>query len=397
MNTVNDYTFSEKLKELLLHLGFSDKVSAYVVDFSVLFIIFLGSIIIYYILKFILNRFLTKLIDKSVSKWDDYLHEEKVFTRLALLIPALIVQFFLNSVVTSHPHAIHLIDVVLKLYMVAIVLLVIISFLNAVYRIYGEFEVAVSKPIKGYIQIVKIIVFIVGGIVIISTLVGQSPLTIIAGLGAVSAVLLLIFKDSILGFVAGVQLSSNKMVKIGDWITIAKHNADGIVVDISLVTVKVRNWDNSLSLIPTYALISESFLNWRSMMDAGGRRLKRSFLIDIRSIKAADQNLLEKTRDFITSENFLVNSTERLTNLGLFRHYLMHHLKKVPEINTGAGILVRLLQSSETGLPVEIIVYTRFPDYPSFENFQSELFEHIYSILNSFELSAYQQSSGLDK
>jgi len=252
---------------------------------------------------------------------------------------------------------------------------------------------AVSKPIKGYIQIGKIIVYIVGGIIIISTLIGQSPITILAGLGAVSAVLILIFKDSILGFVAGVQLSSNNMLKIGDWITIAKHNSDGIVVDISLVTVKVRNWDNSVSLIPTYTLISESFLNWRSMMDAGGRRLKRSFLIDIRSIKTVDKNLFDKTRDFITSENFLVKSTERLTNLELFRHYLMDHLKKVPEINTGAGILVRLLQSSETGLPVEIIVYTRFPDYPSFESFQSELFEHIYSVLHIFELSAYQRPS----
>lgn len=394
MKTLNSYTFGVKLKELLLSWGLSDKFSTYIVDFSVLFLIFLGSIIIYYILKFILNRFLKKLIDKSVSKWDDYLFEEKVFTRLALLIPALIIQFFLSETVAAHPHAIHLIDVVLKLYMIAIMLLVGISFLNTVYKIYGEFEVAISKPIKGYIQIGKIIVYIIGGIIIISTLIGQSPLTILAGLGAVSAVLLLIFKDSILGFVAGVQLSGNNMVKIGDWITIAKHNSDGIVVDISLVTVKVRNWDNSISLIPTYTLISESFLNWRSMMDAGGRRLKRSFLVDIRSIKAVDQNLLGKTRNFITSENFPVNSTDMLTNLGLFRHYLMDHLKKVPEINPGAGILVRLLQSTDTGLPIEITVYTRFPDYPSFESFQSELFEHIYSILNVFDLSAYQQPAG---
>jgi len=391
MVTINDLTFSDKLRDVLLHMGLSDKVSAYITDFSVLFLIFFFSIIFYYILKFILNRFVKKLIDKSVNKWDDYLHDEKVFTRIALLIPALIVQFFLNSVVTSHPHAIHLIDIILKLYMIAVVILVIISFLNAVYRIYGEFEVAVSRPIKGYIQIVKIIVFIVSGIIIISTLVEQSPLTILAGLGAVSAVLLLIFKDSLLGFVAGVQLSSNKMVHIGDWITFTKHNADGIIVDISLVTVKVRNWDNSVALIPTYSMISESFLNWRSMMDAGGRRLKRSFLIDIRSVKVADQELIEKTKELIGSDNFPGNSPDPLTNLGLFRHYLMGHLKKVPEINTGAGILVRLLQATDKGIPVEIIVYTRFPDYPAYENFQSGLFEHIYSILHVFELTAYQQ------
>ena len=394
MIIINDLTFSDKLRDVLLHMGLSDKVSAYITDFSVLFLIFFFSIIFYYILKFILNRLVKKLIDKSVNKWDDYLHEEKVFTRIALLIPALIVQFFLNSVVTSHPHAIHLIDIILKLYMIAVVILVIISFLNAVYRIYGEFEVAVSRPIKGYIQIVKIIVFIVSGIVIISTLVEQSPLTILAGLGAVSAVLLLIFKDSLLGFVAGVQLSSNKMVHIGDWITFAKYNVDGVVVDISLVTVKVRNFDNSVSLIPTYFMVSDSFQNWRSMMDAGGRRLRRSFLIDIRSIKVADQDLLEKTKDFISSENFPVDQTSPPTNLGLFRHYLTSYLKKVPEINTDSGILVRLLQPTSTGLPIEIIVYTRFPDYPAFESFQSGLFEHIYSILHVFELSAFQQPTG---
>jgi miniconductance mechanosensitive channel len=394
MKTLDSNVLGDKLKELLLNWGLSEKISLFIVDFSVLFLIFLGSIVIYYILKFILNRFLKKLIDRSVSKWDDYLLEERVFTRLAMLIPALIIRLFLDASIMDHPHAIHMIDLILKLYMIAIVLLVLVSFLNVVYRIYGEIEVAVSKPIKGYIQIGKIIVYIIGGIVIISTLVGQSPFTILAGLGAVSAVLILIFKDSILGFVAGVQLSGNNMLKIGDWITIAKHNSDGIVVDISLVTVKVRNWDNSVSLIPTYTLISESFLNWRSMMDAGGRRLMRSFLVDIRSVKVADQNLSEKIKDLFTTDNFPVNSSDPLTNLGLFRHYLMSYLKKVPEINSGAGILVRLLQGSDKGIPVEIIVYTRFPDYPAFENFQSELFEHIYSIIHVFELSAFQQPAG---
>lgn len=391
MKTMNEYTFSEKLRELLLQLGLSEKISGYIVDFSVLFIICLISVILYYILKFILNRFLKRLVDRSVSKWDDYLQAEKVFTRLALLIPAIIIQIFLTSTVTTHPHAIHLIDVTLKLYMIAIVLLVINSFLNAVYRIYGEYEMEVSKPVKSYLQIGKIIIYIVGGIVVISTLLGKSPLTILAGLGAVSAILLLIFKDSILGFVAGVQLSSNRMVRIGDWITIARHDADGIVIDISLVTVKVRNWDNSVSLIPTYALISDSFINWRSLKGAGGRRLKRSFLIDIRSIKVADQNLLEKTKDLISIENFPVSQGEMLTNLGLFRHYMMDHLGNIPEINQDRGILIRLLQSTAVGVPVEIIVYTNFPDYTTFEKFQSELFEYIYSILHIFDLTAYQQ------
>ena len=308
-----------------------------------------------------------------------------------LLVPALILQMFLGTVVTTHPHAIHLIDTTLKLYMIAIVLLVINSFLNAVYRIYREFEVSVSKPIKGYIQIIKIVVFIVAAIIIISTLIGQSPLTILAGLGAVSAVLLLIFKDSILGFVAGVQISSNKMVHIGDWITFTKYNADGIVIDISLVTVKVRNWDNSVSLIPTYFMVSDSFQNWRSMAEGGGRRLRRSFHIDIRSVKEANHNLLEKTKHLIRVENLPYNPHDKLTNLGLFRLYLAEYLKKVPEINMDMGIMIKLLQATDVGLPVEIIFYTRFPDYPAFESFQSGLFEHIYSVLHVFDLAAYQR------
>jgi miniconductance mechanosensitive channel len=390
MKIMTEYTFAEKLRETLLHMGLSDKISGYIVDFSVLFIIFLSSVMVYYILKFILNRFIKKLIDRSVSKWDDYLHEEKVFTRIALLIPALIIQFFLNSAVTSHPHAIHMIEVVLRLYMIAIVILVIISFLNAVYRIYGEFEVAVSRPIKGYIQILKIIVFIFSGIVIISTLVGQSPITILAGLGAISAVLLLIFRDSLLGFVAGIQLSSNKMVHIGDWITFAKYNADGIVIDISLVTVKVRNWDNSVSLIPTYFMVADSFLNWRSMAESGGRRLKRSLNIDVRTVKEASQEMFDRTNDLVHVDNSMFPHG-KITNLGIFRIYLMDYLKKCPEINTGMDILVRLQQGTDLGLPMEIIAYTRFPDLAAFESFQSGLFEHIYSVLPLFELAPYQR------
>lgn len=209
MQEFHTYTFTERFREILVHWGFSGKISNYIVDFFGLFVVFVVSVIVYYILKFIINRFLKRLIIRSKSKWDDYLYENKVFTRLCLIVPALIIDLFLSSIISDYPKAIHFIEVVLELYTAAIMIIVANSFLNAVYHIYGDYEIANSKPIKGYVQILKIVVFLIGAIIISSMLIGQSPIKLLAGLGALSAVLLLIFKDPILGFVAGVQLSTN--------------------------------------------------------------------------------------------------------------------------------------------------------------------------------------------
>jgi miniconductance mechanosensitive channel len=396
MNTESAAIYGDKLHDLLLRWGFSEKLTGYIVDFSVLVIILFVSVIIYYILKIIINRFLKRLVERSASKWDDYLYEERVFTRLTMLVPALILQVSLPAAISTHPQAIHYLGVGLKLYMIAIMVLVANSFLNTVYRIYGEMEVADSKPIKGYIQVGKIIVFVVGGIILISAMIGQSPLNILAGLGAISAVLLLIFKDSILGFVAGVQLSSNHMLQIGDWISLPRHNSDGVVIDISLVTVKIRNWDNSVSLIPTYTLVSESFLNWRSMSDAGGRRMRRFLLIDVRSVKACDPELRERISKLGVPADAFKSTAEPQTNLGLFRYYAGEYLKKLPGINLPMGILVRSLQVTDSGLPLELTAYSTFPDLPDFEAFQSGLFEHLYSVLPWFDLKVYQKPSGSD-
>jgi miniconductance mechanosensitive channel len=232
MKEFHHYSFTEQFRDLLVNWGFSGKISNYIVDFFGLFVVFVSSIIVYYILKFIINRFLKNVIVRSKSKWDDYLYENKVFTRLCLIVPALIIDLFLTSIISDYPKAIHFIEVVLEVYSATIMILVANSFLNSVYHIYGDLEVANTKPIKGYLQIIKIIVFVIGAIIISSMLIGQSPLTLLAGLGALSAVLLLIFKDPILGFVAGIQLSTNKMLQIGDWISMPAHNVDGTVIDI---------------------------------------------------------------------------------------------------------------------------------------------------------------------
>lgn len=387
--------FSEKLKQLLLDFGISDSVAGYLVDFSSLILIFLFSVIIYYIVKYIINRVLKKLIERSASKWDDHLYEQRVFTRLALLIPALVVIVSLDTLITSHPIVVKYIQMGISLYISFIIILVVISFLNAAQKIYREFEVSDSKPIKAYVQIGKIFTLVVGGIIMISILAGKSPITMLAGLGAMSAILMLVFKDSLLGFVAGIQLSANKALQIGDWISTPKFNADGTVFDISLVTVKVRNFDNSVSLLPTYSLITESFTNWRSFAQAGGRRMKRFFLIDVRTIEIITPELMENLR----SKGFAVDTWHHedndLTNLGIFRWHLASYLRNQPIINQEATLMIRLLQPAENGLPVEVYAFYNSPDWVAFENFQSAFFEYIYATLPIFGLKAFQRISNI--
>jgi miniconductance mechanosensitive channel len=396
MKETQTYQLGDTLERFLLENGFSESLTRYIVDFSNLFIILFVMVIVYYVAKVIINRFLKRLIRKSASKWDDHLYEQRVFTRLAMLLPALVLQASLTATIADHPVALRFIELGLKLYMTSIVLLVIISFLNAVYRIYSDFEVADSKPIKGYIQIVKMVIYVIFGISIVSIIIGQSPITLLAGLGAMSAVLMLIFKDSILGFVAGVQLSSNKMLQIGDWITMPKYNTDGNVLDISLVTVKVRNFDNSVSFIPAYALVSDAFQNWRSMGEAGGRRMKRSLLLDIGTIRFPDERILENLRRLNIPVDKWLEQDKASANLGLFRNYLIGYLRNIPNLNQDASLMVRTLQPTENGLPLEIYAFYIPPTWSEFEDFQAQLFEHIYAILPQFGLKAFQRPSGRD-
>lgn len=391
MKQIDASSMVEKLRGFLLHLGLPAKFANLVADFSQIIIILAVTILVYYILKFFINRFLKRLVLRSTSKWDDYLYEERVFTRLAMIIPALILEVSLSGAAIDHPYAVRVIDLVLKLYILGIITLVINSFLNAVYRIYGEFDVAGSKPIKGYVQIAKITVYVVVGIIAISALIGQSPLSILAGLGAISAVLILVFKDTLLGFVAGLQISSNKMLMIGDWITIPKHNADGTVFDISLVTVKIRNFDNSVSLVPTYTLITESFQNWRSMMDAGGRRLKRSVLLDIESICFIDEKFAGRLKTYGIGLEMNNPGQRRETNLGVFRRYIQEFIKNSDKVNRDMTILVRQLQPTENGLPLEFYCYSNAATLGEFESFQSGLFEHIFAVLPGFGLKIFQR------
>nr|MBC8485194.1 mechanosensitive ion channel [Bacteroidota bacterium] len=301
-------------------------------------------------------------------------------------------------------------------YMLIVVILAINALLNAITDIYQDFTISKRKPIKGYVQVVMIIIYVIGGIIIIAILFGKNPLGLLGGLGAFSAILLLVFKDPILGFVGGIQLSANKMLQPGDWVSMPEYNADGTVTDVALTTVKVQNWDKTISTIPTYSLITGSFKNWRGMEESGGRRIKRSINIDMKSIKFCTPDMLKKFEEILDVKEYVKNkeieleayNTEmnidnsvlvngrRQTNIGIFRAYLRGYLHNHPLINDNMTFLIRQLQQTEKGLPVEIYVFSKLQEWAKYEDLQSDIFDHVLAVIPEFELKVFQNPTGED-
>lgn len=376
----------------------------------ILFIALLSILADYFTKKTVL-RCLSYFIHKNNFQWDSVLLERKVFHKLSHIVPAIIVYNF----AAAFPEQISIIIQRFSLAYIGLVgIFVIDSLLNSVDDIYRMYEISKYKPIKGYLQVGKIFIYVIGGIIIIATVIGQSPLFLLSGIGALTAVLLLVFKDSLLGLVAGIQLSTNDMVRIGDWIEIPKFGADGDVIDISLNTVKIKNFDNTITTVPTYVLVSDSFKNWRGMQEAGGRRIKRSIYIDITSIDFCTEEMLEELAkiqylaDYIrlkkteVTQYNLENKIDtshpvngrRLTNIGVFRVYIQSYLKSHPKIHKEMPQLVRQLQPGELGLPLEIYVFTNETDWASYEAIQSDIFDHLFSVVQQFGLRIFQKPTG---
>lgn len=400
----------------LTRLGFSTESAAKTAGISDFIMVLIISVIIYYITKFFIVRILTRIAVKTSSNWDDALLEHKVFQRMAFVIPGILIYQTIPVTLDEFPGFIVMALKLTNIYIFVIFLLILNSFLNAIYAMYQKSEFALYHPIKGYIQIGKIIVFIVVFLLILSLLFNQSPLYMLTGLGAFSAVLLLIFKDPILGFVGGIQLSANDMVRQGDWISMPKFGADGTVLEISLTTVKVQNFDNTISTLPTYSLVSESFQNYRGMKDSGVRRMKRSISIDMSSVKFCTQEMLDKFRkinilqEYIdrteaelenyNTENNVDNSVfingRRQTNIGIFRAYLEEYLAHHPQVDNTSDLLVRQLQPNSSGIPIEIYAFTLETGFIRYEKVQSDIFDHILAIVPQFELRVFQSPTGED-
>jgi len=390
----------------------------------------------HFITRQIFLRLIQRVARKTKTEWDDILVKNKVFRGLAHLVPAFILYYTADF---SYP-LIHkeiselapdvfqelsrdyywgltgLLIKIAKLYFTAIIVFVSNSVLNSGLDIYNTTEYAHHRPIKGYIQLMKIFVFFMAGIMAISILLERDPTVLLAGLGAMAAVLLLVFRDTILGLVASIQLSANNMLKIGDWIEMRSHGADGTVVDITLNTVKVQNWDKTISTIPTYALVSESFSNWKGMEESGGRRIKRSVSIDTNTIKFCDAAMLSRFEKFDLIRAYVVEKEKELkeynkgknlaeedfisgrhqTNVGIFRKYLEVYLRQHPKINQEMTFLVRQLQPLGKGLPIEIYVFCNDKAWANYEAIQSDIFDHIFAVIPEFELKVYQEPTGAD-
>jgi miniconductance mechanosensitive channel len=305
----------------------------------------------------------------------------------------------------GYPNTLHFIQLVTSSYAIFIGMRVFDAFLNSSMDIYNTLPNAKNRSIKGYIQVTKIIVYFIGSLVILSVLLDKDLMLLLGGLGAMTAVLLLIFKDAILGLVGGIQLAANDIIRLGDWIEMPSRLADGTVTDISLSTVKIQNADMTITTIPTYALVNESFYNWRGIDEAGGRRIKRSIVIDMKSVRFLDESQLAKFRLVkvleehiikLESEKQILNTSTGVTNMGLFMKYLELYLKGHPKIKTEMTLVVRQRQPTENGLPIEIYVFTKERGLKAYEEVQSEIFDHILAILPEFGLHVFQNPTGED-
>jgi miniconductance mechanosensitive channel len=335
-----------------------------------------------------------RLVRKTRNKFDDILFDEKFLKNLVRTLTPIIILIFLPYAVDSFPVLLEALRRLALVWLTISITILICSFFNAVYTFLSAKDVAQQHPLKGFIQMFKIIVVCIGLIVITSILINKNPGTILAALGASAAVLMLVFKDTIVGLVAGIQLSANDMLRPGDWITMPKYGADGDVIDVSLTTVKVQNFDKTITTIPPYALVSDSFQNWRGMKETGARRVKRDIPIDMRSVGFLTK---EQRADFISKGWLEADAPEDTVNLKVFRNYLEDFLRNHSRVHQGLTLLVRELQPGSHGLPLEIYFFANTTVWAEYEGIQSEVMEHVLSVVPKFGLRVYQRSSDLEK
>ena len=365
------------------------------VNLAVKAVIILGILVVAYAAAVLFRRLVVPLLQKISARtkavWDDHLFSDKVMHRAARLIPPLIWYVLLRVAFYDTPVLLNVLRKACLIYLIVAVLQLVAAFLDTLYEISSRHETLRNRPLKGVYQMIKLLAVCVGAILIVSILIGQDATAVLAGLGASAAIIMLIFRDSILGLVAGVQLSANDMLRPGDWITMAKYGADGYVTEVTLTTVKVQNFDKTITTIPPYALVSDSFQNWRGMWDSGGRRIKRSLLIDASSVHNCTAAELAALR-----EKGLAGTTpdaEPVVNLYALREYAARYLKGHPGIHPDLMQMVRMLQPTPEGIPVEVYCFTRETDWVAYEAVQGAVFDHLFAVLPDFGLRAYQRSS----
>ena len=361
----------------------------------VLLLIIVATVGIDYACRYIFLNMFKRLAKRTRNQWDDLIVERKIINKLMHMIPAILVYVLLPLAfpVDETPKILGILQMICKIYIIAVSLRFISASLNVVHEIYNRKESLKNKPLKGFIQLLQVAVFFIGFILIISILIGKSPTTLFAGLGASAAILMLVFKDTILGFVAGIQLSANDMLRPGDWITVPGSNANGIVQEITLNTVKIQNFDNTISTIPPYTLVNASFQNWRGMVESGGRRVMKSIFLDLNTIKFCTPDMLDTFRKEIPLlADYKPDEGVTPTNSQMFRVYVEKYLTSLPVVNTDLDLIISQLQSTEYGVPIQIYFFSRNKVWKEYERIQSDIFDHFFAMVPKFDLKVYQYS-----
>lgn len=374
--------------------------------------IFILAYVVYIVTKRIILTIIKNVVSRTKNIYDDILLNETTLKRFSYIAPLLVIREFAFYVGPIQS----ILENVIEALIVVIILITTSSLFKSFNQIYETTSKHKERPIKGYLQIILIVVYIIGIILIIGLLTDQSPWTLLGGIGALTAVLLLVFKDTILGFVASIQITTYDLVKVGDWIEVPSYGVDGDVMDIALHTTKVRNFDKTITVIPTHKLIEVSFKNWRGMQETGGRRIKRPINIDISTVKFCDEEMLDKFEKFQliseyikekkkevkkyntekhVDESHIING-RRLTNLGTFREYLKAYLRSREDISKDLTFLIRQLEPGANGLPIEIYVFATTTDWVQYEDVQANIFDHLFAVVKEFELGIHQNPTGND-
>ncbi len=379
-------------------------------------LLILGAVIAYYITRRILLILIHKAVKRTSVLWDDALVNQKVFSRLAHMVPALVIQKGILLVPDLPAAAEKVVSNLTSIYMIAVVTLTVTAVLSAINQIYEARPGTRNRPIKGFIQLAQLVLYIIGGILVIAVLIDRSPVILLSGLGAITAVLMVVFKDTLLSLAASIQLTTQELIRVGDWLEVPQFGADGDVIDVALYTITVQNWDKTISTIPTYQLVAGSFKNWRGMSESGGRRIKRSINIDLNSIRFLTSNEVERLagigliKDYIASKQEELQSynanvetpdepnvnQRHLTNIGTLRAYIRNYLRQHPKIHDNMTLIVRQLQPGPEGLPIEIYCFSNDTNWDNYEAIQADIFDHIFAIVPEFGLRLFQQPTGSD-
>ena len=361
----------------------------------VLLLLIVITVGIDYTCRYIFLELFKRFAQKTKNQWDDLIVERKIINKLMHLIPAILVYIMLPLALPKEemPTLLGVLQMVCSVYIVAVVLRFINASLNLLLEIYNRKESMKNKPLKGFVQIIQVIVFFVGGIIIISILIGKSPATLFAGLGASAAILMLVFKDTILGFVAGIQLSANDMLRPGDWITMSKYGADGTVIEVTLNAIKVRNFDNTITTIPPYALVSDSFQNWRGMQESGGRRVNKNIYLDMTTLKFCTPEDLDAIRKNVPlMADYQPAEGEVPTNSQLYRIYIERYLRSLPVVNQDMDLIISQKEPTTYGVPIQVYFFSRNKVWKEYERIQSDIFDHLLAMVPKFDLKVYQYS-----